>query len=171
MLDEGQSQVHQRIIRLLFYFVYCYYSPSTASSVAPSVKRVFNLDDHDDRGAPLTTVFEMESENSEVQSVAESDWWCRAVQHFEIHSDDDEPEVIDWSFEGYECHDLTMFDAYETEFEWMLDAQVRGVEQQNREQEQPWVDGSYHQIVLDSGADLSVMPRAWMALKTHRDRR
>ena len=92
--------------------------PSTASSVAPSVKRVFNLeaDSSDDaRDAPLTTIFEMASESSEVQSVAESEWWCRVVQHFEVHRDDD-LAVIDCSLEGYACHDLTMFDAYEADY-------------------------------------------------------
>ncbi|OLP98193.1 hypothetical protein AK812_SmicGene19338 [Symbiodinium microadriaticum] len=94
--------------------------PSTASSVAPSVKRVFNLeaDSSDDaRDAPLTTIFEMASESSEVQSVAESEWWCRVVQHFEVHRDDD-LAVIDCSLEGYACHDLTMFDAYEADYDW-----------------------------------------------------
>ena len=42
-------------------------TPSTTSSAAPSsVKRVFNLAENDLHNVPLTTVYEMESDTSEV---------------------------------------------------------------------------------------------------------
>ena len=140
-------------------------APSTASSAAPSVKRVFKLDADDAYGVPLTTVYELASESSEVQSVAEVDWWCRVV-HYDLQGDEGEQEAIDWSLDGYECYDLTMSDAYDADCDWVASAQVRGVQHHSSAQEQPCIepliDGSYHQVVLDSGADLSVMPRAWL---------
>ena len=133
-------------------------APSTASSAAPSVKRVFKLDADDAHGVPLTTVYELASESSEVQSVAEVDWWCRVV-HYDLQGDEGEQEAIDWSLDGYECYDLTMSNAYDADCDWVASAQVRGVQHHSSTQEQPWIepliDGSYHQVVLDSGADLS----------------
>ena len=81
--------------------------PSTASSAAPSVKRVFKLDADDACGVSFTAVYELASESSEVQSVAEVDWWCRIV-HYDLQGDEGEQEAIDWSLDGCECCDLTM---------------------------------------------------------------
>ena len=67
-------------------------APSTASSAAPSVKRVFKLDADDAYGVPLTTVYELASESSEVQSVAEVDWWCTVV-HYDLQGDASEMKV------------------------------------------------------------------------------
>ena len=43
--------------------------------------------------------------------------------------------------------------------DWVADVQVRKVKQQSTR----GTLGSHHQVVLDSGTDLSVMPRAWLA--------
>ena len=138
-------------------------APSTTSSAAPSsVKRVFNLAENDLHNVPLTTVYEMESDTSEVYSVAASDWWCRMVQCYDLCMDDGEQEVIECPLSAYEVHDLTMFDAYKADQDWVSSAQVRGVKQRNRACASSLVEGSFHQVVLDSGADLSVMPRAWL---------
>ena len=81
------------------------------------------------------------------------------VVHYDLQGDEGEQEAIDWSLDGYECYDLTMSNAYDADCDWVASAQVRGVQHHSSTQEQPWIepliDGSYHQVVLDSGADLS----------------
>ena len=133
-------------------------SSPTATSMTgpPSVKRIFNLAETDELSSvPLTTVYEMEGPHSDACSVADSDWWCRTVQHFDMCMSDEEQEA-------YECYDLTMFDAYEADREWVEHDQVRGVQTNQTSAVQALVEGSYYQVVLDSGADLSVMPKSWL---------
>ena len=136
---------------------------SSSSTTTSSVKRVFNLAENDDLNVvPLTTVYEMEGDDSEVGSVSVSEWWCRMVQSYDLFADEDQHEVIDYPVGEYEVFDMTMHDAYEADLEWVVDAQVRGIRQPSSAVASSLVDGSYHQVVLDSGADLSVMPRAWL---------
>ena len=140
-------------------------STPTATSITgpPSVKRIFNLAETDELSSvPLTTVYEMEGPNSDVCSVADSDWWCRTVQHFDMYMSDEEQEVIECPLNAYECYDLTMFDAYEADREWVEHDRVRGVQTNQTSAVQALVKGSYYQVVLDSGADLSVMPKSWL---------
>ena len=84
------------------------------------------------------------------------------VQHYDLHMNDGEQEVIECPLSACEVHDLTMFDAYEADQAWVSSAQVRGVKQHAQASASSLVEGSFHQVVLDSGADLSVMPRAWL---------
>ena len=126
------------------------------------MKRTFNLAENDDLNVvPLTTVYEMEGDDSEVGSVSVSDWWCRMVHYYDLSVDDEQEEVIEYPVGDYEVFDMTMRDAYEADLEWVVDAQVRGIRQPSRAASS-LIDGSFHQVVLDSGADLSVMPRAWL---------
>ena len=100
-------------------------SSPTATSMTgpPSVKRIFNLAETDELSSvPLTTVYEMEGPHSDVCSVADSDWWCRTVQHFDMYMSDEEQEVIECPLNAYECYDLTMFDAYEACFQEVFHA-------------------------------------------------
>ena len=136
---------------------------ATATSTA-SVKRIFNLaesDFHDH--IPLTTVHEMESVASETRSRCSSEsWWCRAVQYFDMSEFDRDEEVLDCALDGYEVHDLTMFDALDGDVSWVEEAKVRGIQVPTKAPPVELSPGDVHEVVLDSGADVSVMPRSWM---------
>ena len=72
-------------------------TPSSSSSTTSSVKRIFNLAENDDLNVvPLTTVYEMEGDDSEVGSVSVSDWWCRMVHYYDLSVDDEQEEVIEY---------------------------------------------------------------------------
>eukprot|EP00439_Symbiodinium_sp_Y106_P027603 s4713_g3.t1 len=81
----------------------------------------------------------------------------RVVQCFDL-SEQDEDEVIDCEISSYVVHDMTSTDTYPGDLEWM----VRGVSQ-TCEAPGDWeCDPNYCEIVLDSCADVSVMPAKWL---------
>ncbi|CAE7760299.1 unnamed protein product, partial [Symbiodinium pilosum] len=45
------------------------------------------------------------------------------VQHYDLHMNDGEQEVIECPLSACEVHDLTMFDAYEADQAWVSSAQ------------------------------------------------
>ena len=112
---------------------------------------------------PLTTVHEMESVAAETRSRCSSEcWWCRAVQYFDMSEFDRNEEVLDCVLDGYEVHDLTMFDALDGDVSRVEEAKVRGIQVPTKAPPVELSPGDVHKVVLDSGADVSVMPRSWM---------
>ena len=133
-------------------------SASSSSSTAPtstaSVKRVFNLaaDDH----VPETVIYTIAEGDSDRESV--ESWWCRVVQCVDLFEQDDD-EVIDYSHETYTVFDMTTTDSYPNDLEWV----VRGVKDHAPQATASWEsDPNFCEIVLDSGADVSVMPVEWL---------
>ena len=132
-------------------------STSSNASTAPisaSVKRVFNLasDDH----VPETVIYTIAEGHSDRESV--DSWWCRVVQCVDLFEQDDD-EVIDYDCASYTVYDMTTTDAYPEDFDWV----VRGVHGHIPEAPVLWErDPNVCEVVLDSGADVSVMPVAWL---------
>ena len=81
----------------------------------------------------------------------------RVVQCFDL-SEQDEDEVIDCEISSYVVHDMTSTDTYPGDLEWM----VRGVSQTCEAPGDLECDPNYCEIVLDSCADVSVMPAKWL---------
>ena len=137
---------------------------STTATSTASVKRIFNLAESDvhDR-IPLATVREMESVASETRSRCSSEsWWRRAAQYFDMSEFDRDEEILDCALDGYEAHDLTMFDALDSDVSWVEEAKVRGIQVPTKAPPVELSPGDVHEVVRDSGADVSATPRSWM---------
>ncbi|CAE7352802.1 unnamed protein product, partial [Symbiodinium sp. CCMP2456] len=126
---------------------------SVSSSATASVKRVFNLtaDDH----VPETSIYTIAEDESECGSI--DSWWCRVVQCYDLLEQDDD-EVIECEMNSYIVHDMTTTDTYSSDLEWL----VRGVTQHSEASDTWEHDSNCCEIVLDSGADVSVMPARWL---------
>ena len=134
-------------------------STVTMSSSRPqtaSVKRIFNLADECERSC---TVYAMEtvSEGEEYVEDEES-WWCRRVEWYALDEDDECPcEELPQTLEVF---DLTCEDALPGDDEWSQNY-VRVLEHGGLEEEGGQSYSSF-EVVLDSGADVSVMPESWL---------
>ena len=134
-------------------------STTTMSSSRPqtaSVKRIFNLADECERSC---TVYAMEtvSEGEEYVEDEES-WWCRRVEWYALDEDDECPcEELPQTLEVF---DLTCEDALPGDDEWSQNY-VRVLEHGGLEEEGGQSYSSF-EVVLDSGADVSVMPESWL---------
>ena len=117
-----------------------------------NIKRVFNL--AADVDAPLCTVHELGSESEVEDSV--TDWWCRKVDAEVYELDDGEEVDVEGYWSGPECFDLSMDDALPGDDGWVKDY-VRMVDNSELETGPP-CGGQCWELVLDSGADVSVMP-------------
>ena len=136
-------------------------SSSNSSTGTASVKRVFDLADSDRLDVPMTTVYEMDSEGSESYVSDNESWWCRVIEHSMVDGED-ELEVIDFAWETYSVMDMSLDDALLGDEEWVAHAEVRGISSRSDEGYNALSEGLPQEVVLDSGADLSVMPRAWL---------
>ena len=141
-------------------------SPQPPSNKPASVKRVFVLHDSPE-------CFKLDSD---AESFAEPEhdawhdadsWWCRVVR-FSMDDPTDQ-DLTSCSQDGYTVHDMTWCDFHERDSQDMFEAMcesVRGVRHplspssaRPLATQEGWQD-----IILDSGADVSVMPESWMSL-------
>ena len=141
-------------------------SPQPPSNKPASVKRVFVLHDSPE-------CFKLDSD---AESFAEPEhdawrdadsWWCRVVR-FSMDDPTDQ-DLTSCSQDGYTVRDMTWCDFREHDSQDMFEAMcesVRGVRRplspssaRPLATQEGWQD-----IILDSGADVSVMPESWMSL-------
>ena len=139
-------------------------SVSSQSTTTATVKRVFNLADESDA---FQFPFEVVEEGDEEDWGSWDSWWCYHVsavecEHYDISSDAD---LLDAETgELVENFDLSVSDAFPGDEEWVKD-HVQMVQQDPGPAEGWKPEGSRVEIVLDSGADVSVMPEQWLQLE------
>ena len=109
---------HHHLLPLLLPLLLCQ-QPHRVSSAFSILRKMICI------MFPLPPVYEMESDTSEVYSVAASDRWCRMVQCYDLYMNDGEQEVIECPLSACEVHDLTMFDAYKADQDWVSSAGQR----------------------------------------------
>ena len=88
---------------------------------------------------------------SEPEGEGMDSWWRRVVQCFI-------DEVMDCEINNYVVRDMTTTDTCSSDLDWM----ARGISQPRGAPRDWECDPNYCEIVLDSGADVSVMPAKWL---------
>ncbi|CAE6963910.1 unnamed protein product [Symbiodinium sp. CCMP2592] len=150
-------------------------APGGSSSATPTttatVKRVFNLaDDTDAVQFPVVggslSVFEEYWDDEEW-----SEWWCQHVtasecEYYDMSAGDSSEENWTYDDTAVSAFDMTMSDALPGDEDWVqCDWAKTYVQMVQQGPAEGWTsEGTKVEVVLGSGADVSVMPEQWLQL-------
>ena len=142
-------------------------APVHPNTSTRAVKRVFALHD-----SPECFKLDSDAESADAPDHDAWDsydaWWCRVV-HFSMFDETDQ-HLVPCPQSEYTVHDLTWCDYHYCNEEFdqndELSCSVRGVQETQvaAASEGSFAEEGWYDIILDSGADVSVMPSNWMSL-------
>ncbi|CAE7834903.1 RE2 [Symbiodinium sp. CCMP2592] len=145
-------------------------STSTTATTA-TVKRVFNLADDTDAvqfpvAGDLVGGFEESWDDEEW-----SEWWCYHVtasecEYYDMSTEDSSEENWTYDDTAVSVFDMTMSDALPGDEDWVqCDWAKTYVQMVQQGPSEGWTsEGIKVEVVLDSGADVSVMPEQWLQM-------
>ncbi|CAE7728347.1 RE2 [Symbiodinium sp. CCMP2592] len=145
-------------------------STSTTATTA-TVKRVFNLADDIDAvqfpvAGDLVGGFEESWDDEEW-----SEWWCYHVtasecEYYDMSTEDSSEENWTYDDTAVSVFDMTMSDALPGDEDWVqCDWAKTYVQMVQQGPSEGWTsEGIKVEVVLDSGADVSVMPEQWLQM-------